>query len=131
VTDTAIKKIVIVDDEAYIRLLIEQTLEDLEEDSIEVIQAENGIDALSIVKEEPRLVFLDVMMPDMNGFDVCRVIKRDWKMKDVYVVILTAKGQEYDRKRGEAVGADQYLTKPYDPDVLLRTAAHELGIPSR
>ena len=127
-TVSPIKKVLIVDDEAYIRLLIEQTLEDLEEDSIEVIQAENGIDALSVVKEEkPRLVFLDVMMPQMNGFDVCRVIKRDWKMEDVYVVILTAKGQEYDRQVSEEAGADQYMTKPFDPDQLLDLANEVLA----
>lgn len=122
------RKVLIVDDEAYIRLLIEQTLEDLEEDSIEVIQAENGIDALALVKEEkPRLVFLDVMMPQMNGFDVCRVIKRDWQMNDVYVVILTAKGQEYDRQVSEEVGANSYMTKPFDPDELLDLAREVLA----
>lgn len=126
-TDSTVKKILIVDDEAYIRLLIEQTLEDLEGDSIEVFQAENGVDALSVVKaEKPRLVFLDVMMPQMNGFDVCRVIKRDWNMQDVYVVVLTAKGQEYDRQVSEEAGADQYMTKPFDPDELLNLAQEVL-----
>lgn len=125
--DPATKKVLIVDDEAYIRLLIEQTLEDLEEDSIELLQAENGIDALSMVKQEkPRLVFLDVMMPQMNGFDVCRVIKKDWHMEDVYVVILTAKGQEYDRQVSEEAGANRYMTKPFDPDELLDLAREVL-----
>lgn len=122
------KKILIVDDEAYIRLLIEQTLEDLEDGSIELIQAENGVDALGLVKKEkPRIVFLDVMMPQMNGFDVCRVIKRDWRMEDVYVVILTAKGQEYDRKVSEEAGANRYMTKPFDPDELLDLAREILA----
>lgn len=125
----SVKKVLIVDDEAYIRLLIEQTLEDLEEDSIEVIQAENGIDALGLVKQErPRLVFLDVMMPQMNGFEVCRVIKRDWQMEDVYVVILTAKGQEYDRQVSEEAGANRYMTKPFDPDELLEVARVVLDV---
>ena len=125
--NTTIKKVLIVDDEAYIRLLIEQTLEDLEEDSIEVMQADNGISALGLVKEErPRLVFLDVMMPQMNGFDVCRVIKQDWQMEDVYVVILTAKGQEHDRQVSEQAGADRYMTKPFDPDELLEVAREVL-----
>jgi two-component system, OmpR family, alkaline phosphatase synthesis response regulator PhoP len=129
VANTSVKKVLIVDDEAYIRLLIEQTLEDLEEDSIEVIQAENGIDALGLVKQErPRLVFLDVMMPQMNGFEVCRVIKRDWQMEDVYVVILTAKGQEYDRQVSEEAGANRYMTKPFDPDELLEVARVVLDV---
>jgi DNA-binding response OmpR family regulator len=127
VLDPAIKKVLIVDDEAYIRLLIEQTLEDLDEDSVELIQAENGVDALSMIKQEkPQLVFLDVMMPQMNGFDVCRVIKRDWRMQDVFVVILTAKGQEYDRQVSQEAGADRYMTKPFDPDELLELAREVL-----
>lgn len=122
------KKILIVDDEAYIRLLIEQTLEDLENGEVELLQAENGIDALGqIKKERPRLVFLDVMMPQMNGFEVCRVVKRDWKMDDVYVVILTAKGQEYDRQVSAEAGADRYMTKPFDPDELLSLAKEILA----
>ena len=122
------KKILIVDDEAYIRLLIEQTLEDLDENLVELIQAENGQDALSLVKQErPRLVFLDLMMPQMNGFDVCRVIKHEWKMDDVYVVILTAKGQEYDRQVSAEAGANRYMTKPFDPDELLDLAKEILA----
>jgi len=116
-------KVLIVDDEAYIRLLIEQTLEDLEDQGVEILTADNGADALSIIQEaRPELVFLDVMMPKMNGFDVCQAVKRELKMADVYIILLTAKGQEYDKQRGEQVGADIYLTKPFDPDQLLDMA---------
>jgi two-component system alkaline phosphatase synthesis response regulator PhoP len=127
-TDRQQKKVLIVDDEAFIRLLIEQTLEDLEEEGIEILTADNGVDALGLVKSEhPRLVFLDVMIPRMSGFDVCRTIKQDLQMADVYVVILTAKGQEYDRQVGQDVGADLYMTKPFDPDELLDLAAKVLS----
>jgi len=116
-------KVLIVDDEAYIRLLIEQTLEDLEDQGVEILTADNGADALAIIQEErPELVFLDVMMPKMNGFDVCQAVKRDLKMEDVHIILLTAKGQEYDKQHGEQVGADVYLTKPFDPDQLLDMA---------
>ena len=116
-------KVLIVDDEAYIRLLIEQTLEDLEDQGVEILTADNGADALSIIQEaRPELVFLDVMMPKMNGFDVCQAVKRELKMADVYIILLTAKGQEYDKQHGEQVGADVYLTKPFDPDQLLDMA---------
>ena len=116
-------KVLIVDDEAYIRLLIEQTLEDLEDQGVEIFTADNGVDALAIIQaERPELVFLDVMMPKMNGFDVCQAVKRELKMADVYIILLTAKGQEYDKQRGEQVGADIYLTKPFDPDQLLDMA---------
>ncbi len=122
-------KILVVDDEAHIRLLIEQTLEELEDQGVEILTADNGVDALELIKaEKPRLVFLDVMMPKMNGFDVCRAVKRDLGMEDVYVVMLTAKGQEFDRQRGADVGANIYMTKPFDPDELLAKANEVLGL---
>jgi len=122
-------KILIVDDEAYIRLLIEQTLEDLEDQGVELLTAENGQEALKIIRaEEPSLVFLDVMMPKMNGFDVCNAVKNELGLRDTYVVLLTAKGQEYDRQKGEQVGANLYITKPFDPDELLDKAVEVLGL---
>ncbi len=122
-------KILVVDDEAHIRLLIEQTLEELEDQGVEIITSDNGIDALETIKaEKPQLVFLDVMMPKMNGFDVCQVVKQQLKMKDVYIALLTAKGQEYDKQKGTEVGADLYLTKPFDPDELLEKAQEVLGL---
>ena len=123
------KKVLIVDDEAFIRLLLEQTLEELEEEGVEIISAENGDEALALVKSEhPQLVFLDVMIPRMSGFDVCRAIKRELKYEDVYVVILTAKGQEYDKEISRQVGADLYVTKPFDPDELLALATRVLKV---
>jgi two-component system alkaline phosphatase synthesis response regulator PhoP len=122
-------KILIVDDEAHIRLLIEQTLEELEDQGVEILTADNGADALELIKsEKPRLVFLDVMMPKMNGFDVCHAVKRELGMDDIYVVMLTAKGQEFDRQRGAEVGANVYMTKPFDPDELLAKANQVLGL---
>ena len=122
-------KILIVDDESHIRLLLEQTLEDLEDEGVELLIASNGEDALSIIQSErPRLVFLDVMMPRMNGFDVCQAVKHEFGWHDVYVVMLTAKGQEFDRQRGHEVGADIYVTKPFDPDDLLDMARQVLGL---
>jgi DNA-binding response OmpR family regulator len=122
-------KILIVDDEAFIRLLIEQTIEDLEDEGVEILTAGNGAEALEIITTEcPQLVFLDVMMPEMNGYEVCRRVKHELAMKDVYVVMLTAKGQEYDRQRGEEVGADVYMTKPFDPDELLELAKKVLQL---
>jgi len=123
------QKILIVDDEAHIRMLIEQTLEELEDEGVEFLSAENGEIALEIIqKENPKLVFLDVMMPKMNGMEVCRRIKKELELKDVFIVLLTAKGQELDRLRGQEVGADVYMTKPFDPEVLLTKAKEVLGI---
>ena len=118
------KKILIVEDEAYIRLLIEQTLEDMEEQGVEILKADNGEDALRLIQvERPQLVFLDVMIPKINGFEVCRIVKRELQMENIMIVILTAKGQEYDYHSGQEAGANLYMTKPFDPDELLELAA--------
>jgi len=122
-------KILIVDDEPHIRMLIEQTLEELEDEDVEFLTAENGEIALEIIREEnPRLVFLDVMMPKMNGMEVCRRVKRDLGLENIFIVLLTAKGQEADKQKGLDVGADVYMTKPFDPEVLLSRAKEVLGI---
>ncbi len=116
-------KILIVDDELHIRLLLQQTLEDFEEEGVELFTAENGEEALKILQEEkPGLVFLDVMMPKMNGFEVCKTVKNDLGMKDVYIVMLTAKGQEFDKRKGKESGADIYVTKPFNPDEIVEKA---------
>lgn len=122
-------KILIVDDEAYIRLLISQTLEELEDRGVELLTAENGEVALETIKQErPQLVFLDVMMPRKDGFEVCNTVKRELGLDEVYVIMLTAKGQEFDKQRGEQVGANLYMTKPFDPDDLLNKATQVLGL---
>src|SRR5450432_583330 len=123
------KKILIVDDEAHIRMLIEQTLEELEDEDVEFLTAENGADALEIIKEEkPELVFLDVMMPKMNGMEVCQRVKKELSLNEVYIVLLTAKGQEIDRLKGQEVGADVYMTKPFNPETILNKARSVLGL---
>ena len=121
--------VLIVDDEQHIRLLIEQTLEELEDDGVELLTAADGEEALDVVaNHHPSLVFLDVMMPKRNGFDVCRTIKGGMGLTETTVILLTAKGQAYDREQGLAAGADEYLTKPFDPDDLLRRAREALGL---
>ena len=125
-------KILIVDDEPHIRLLLEQTLEELENEGVELLTAENGKEALETVKKEkPSLVFLDVMMPRMNGFDVCRAIKNDLGLTGIPVVLLTAKGQEFDRQKGNEAGADLYMTKPFDPDEVVAKAREILNMPGK
>lgn len=123
------KKLLIVDDEAHIRMLIEQTLEDLEDEGVELLFAENGEQALNTIKDEkPDLVFLDVMMPKMNGMEVCQKVKNELGLSDVYIILLTAKGQEVDRQKGLDMGADRYMTKPFDPDEMLDIASEILKV---
>ena len=122
-------KILIVDDEPHLRMLIQQTLEELEDEGVELLLASNGEEALeTIASEQPNLVFLDVMMPKKNGFDVCHAVKKEMGLGNIHIILLTAKGQEFDRIRGQEVGADLYMTKPFDPDALVERARAVLGL---
>lgn len=120
-------KILIADDENHIRVLLEQTLEDLEDEGVDLYLASNGQEALENIMEElPDLVLLDVMMPKMNGFEVCSKVKIELGMPDIYIILLTAKGQEFDKQKGQEVGADQYITKPFNPDEIVKKAREVL-----
>jgi two-component system, OmpR family, alkaline phosphatase synthesis response regulator PhoP len=123
------KKLLIVDDEPHIRMLLHQTLEELEDEGVEILTAQDGMEALETIQSEsPDLVFLDVMMPRMNGFDVCNRVKNELKLDQVYIVMLTAKGQESDKHHGESVGADHFMSKPFDPDEVFKKAQEVLGL---
>jgi two-component system, OmpR family, alkaline phosphatase synthesis response regulator PhoP len=120
-------KILICDDEPHIRRLIEQSLEEMEDEGVEIITTADGEEALAAIRAEaPDLIILDVMMPKMNGFDLCETIKSDKALRSSYVMLLTAKGQEHDRHHGQEIGADRYMTKPFDPDELLSIAREVL-----
>jgi two-component system alkaline phosphatase synthesis response regulator PhoP len=122
-------KILIVDDEPHLRMLIQQALEELEDDGVETLTASNDEEALDTIRDEkPNLVFLDVMMPKKNGFDVCNTVKNELRLANIHIILLTAKGQEFDRLRGQEVGADLYMTKPFDPDALIAKARSVLGL---
>lgn len=122
-------KILIVDDEPHIRQLLELTLEDMEENGVELLFATNGDEALELIRNErPCLVFLDVMMPKMNGFEVCNTVKNELRISDTCIVLLTAKGQEFDKEKGREVGADIYMTKPFNPDEVLAKAKEITGM---
>ena len=120
------RRILVVDDEPSILLSLAFVLKRA---GFEVDEACNGEEALETARRSPpELVFLDVMMPKRNGFDVCRTIKQELGLSGTYVVMLTAKGQAYDRQQGLEAGADEYVTKPFDPDELLATARRALDL---
>ena len=123
-------KILIVDDEVHIRMLLEQTLEELEEDfGIDILSAQNGEEGLALIKsQKPDVVFLDIMMPKLNGYEVCQRVKDDPAITDIGIVLLTAKGQEVDRRQGLELGASRYMTKPFDPDEVLKVAKELLRL---
>lgn len=124
------KKILIVDDEVHVRMLLEQTLEELEDDyNVEIISSADGLEALDLIRKEiPDLVFLDVMMPQMNGYEVCRAVSAEPGLEQVKIILLTAKGQEIDRKQGMELGAFKYMTKPFDPDEILEMSKRFLNL---
>jgi CheY-like chemotaxis protein len=105
--------ILIADDEPHVVELVRLTLED---DRINVIDAPDGETALLLAEMQyPDLIFLDVHLPDMNGFDVCARLRRDPRFAGIKIVMLTAAAQEADVARGLAAGANHYLTKPFSP----------------
>ena len=123
------KKILIVDDEMNMRMLLKETLEEFEDEGVEVLVAENGEEAIKSIKtEKPELVILDVMMPGVDGFEFCNTIKNELGMKDVYVLMLTADGQEFNKQKSKDVGADDFMTKPFDPDEIVEKTAQVLKI---
>jgi two-component system phosphate regulon response regulator PhoB len=110
-------KILIVDDEAPIRELVRYNLE---KEGYGTVSAENGTEALRLARSEnPSLIILDLMLPDMSGLDVCRVLKNDTKTMTVPIIIVTAKTEDADIVSGLELGADDYVTKPFSPKVLI------------
>lgn len=100
----------------------------LEAHGLQVVTARDGDQALRMAREQsPALIILDVMMPKISGFKAARLIKFDAKLKAVPLILLTARTQELDRTTGGEVGADLYLTKPFDPEHLLKEVKRLLG----
>lgn len=121
------KRILIVDDENYIRLLLHRTLEDLEFEGVEIHAARDGLEGLEMARSlRPDLIFLDLMMPGMDGVEVCTRVRRDPALRDTHIVILTAKGQLPDFPSDAA--PHECMTKPFDPDHIVARAAEVLGI---
>jgi len=119
------KKILIVDDEPHV---IKSLTFVLTREGYDVSSAENGEDAMTKIRQsKPSLVFLDVMMPKKNGYEVCREVKKDSGLRDIRVIMLTAKGQETDREKGLDVGADEFMTKPFSPMRILDKVKELLG----
>jgi len=110
------KKILVCDDEPYILMALTDAVE---MEGYECVTAINGKEALQKARETlPDLIMLDIMMPFMDGFEVCRELKADPSTRDIPVIMLTAKSQQIDIQKGKDVGADDYITKPFRPSTL-------------
>ena len=112
------KKILVVDDEPSILLSLEFLME---QEGYDVNSATDGDEALQAIHEQlPDLILLDVMMPKRDGFEVCQTIRANPEWKEVKIIILTAKGREVDQEKGLALGADDYITKPFATQELVK-----------
>jgi len=111
------KKILIVDDDTSITLSISFVLE---KEGYAVIIAVDGEEAVKKAKEElPHLIVLDIMLPKINGFEVCKRLKANVQTREIRIIMLTAKGDEKDKRLAEELGVNGYITKPFDIDTLL------------
>ncbi len=112
------KKILVVEDDALIRELDRVNLESA---GFSVVMATDGFQGLEMARtENPDLIVLDIRLPKMDGFKVCRILKFDDKYKHIPIIMLTARIQEVDKETGFKTGADGYMTKPYDPEELIK-----------
>ncbi len=118
-------KVMLIDDSRTIRRSAETMLS---REGCEVITANDGFEALSLIhKHEPDLIFVDIMMPRLDGYQTCAIIKNNSRFQKVPVIMLTSKDGLFDKARGRIVGSDQYLTKPFTRDELLAAVRDQIG----
>ena len=121
------KKVMVVEDSQAMRGLIASLVGDL--DDVEVVEVASGYEALKVLPREPAdLIVMDINMPDINGLELLSFVRKSPAFKDIPVVMVTTEASKEDRKRGMALGANAYLTKPFDPDDLQETVRSLLGI---
>ena len=120
-------KVLVIDDSKTIRRTAETLLK---KEGCDVITATDGFEALSKITDHmPDIIFVDIMMPRLDGYQTCALIKHNKKVKDTPVIMLSSKDGLFDRARGRIVGSEQYLTKPFTKDELLGAIKrHVLGI---
>lgn len=118
-------KVLVIDDEPFILMMIEDKLKKA---GLRVIALRESKGAIPVIKKElPDLIILDWMMPELNGIDLCKMLKADDELKDIPVFLLTAKGQDADKNIGIKCGASTYITKPFSPKTLLDMVVKALG----
>ena len=111
------QKIMVVDDDPNLTRSVTFILQ---KEGYQVDVATNGEEAMAKIRQsKPSLIFLDVMMPKKNGYEVCQEIKGDAELSDIYIIMLTAKGQERDKEKGLEMGADEFISKPFSPKAIV------------
>jgi DNA-binding response OmpR family regulator len=118
-------RVLIVDDDKHIRRLVRNLIEN---EGLECLEAEDGFEALAVAREQhPDLMILDVMLPGLDGYKICRLLKFDEDFADISVIMLTSKTRPTDKETGYYTGADLYLTKPFRPPELIEAVRQLLG----
>jgi len=118
-------RILVVDDEPFI---VETLRFALEKAGYSCLVAFDGEEALKIARDEkPGLILLDIMLPRLNGFQICRLLKFDEQYRHIPIIMITARAQERDRLLGREIGADEYVTKPFELPALLQSIARHLS----
>jgi DNA-binding response OmpR family regulator len=119
------KKILVVDDEVYIAKIVKFTLE---HENFEVLVAHDGKEGLRLAREEkPDLIILDLMLPNIDGYRICRLLKFDEKYRHIPVILLSARTTKQDMELGNQVGANAFMKKPFDPEALVAKIKELLG----
>ena len=121
----SVKKILVVDDDPNLTRSITFVMR---KEGYDVDTASNGEQAMEKVRAvKPHMMLLDVMMPKMNGYEVCQEVKNSTSLNDIFIIMLTAKGQEVDKEKGMEMGADAFITKPFSPKALVEKVKELLG----
>lgn len=118
-------KVIVIDDEPFILMMIEDKLKRAGYQVITSRQSKGIVDVIR--RENPDLIILDWMMPELSGIDVCKELKADPDLSGIPIFMLTAKGQEDDEKLGMMYGVDKYITKPFSPKLLLQMVNDAVG----
>ena len=121
-----IKTILLADDEEPVRALVAATIRD--DSRYKILEAKDGMEALEIArKEKPDIILLDIMMPKMDGFEVCRQLKSDPRTSGISIILLTALAQNTDKGKAKEVGANGYFAKPFSPTALIKKLEEVFG----
>lgn len=121
------KKVLIIDDEKDMVKVLEGRLNGIGYETIVATDGQEGLEKARL--EIPALILLDLMLPKMDGYKVCRMLKFDKKFKKIPIIIITARSQTADKKLGQEVGADAYITKPFKPNQLIEKIQEFIGKP--
>lgn len=117
--------VLVVDDSPTVRKIVQLTLQ---RERIRVVTAGDGLSALAAVADEqPDLILLDIMLPHMDGYNICQIVRRNTSFRDVPIVMLSGKDGLFDKMRGKLAGSSEYITKPFDSTELVQTVKRHLN----